>query len=68
MEIKKLQERRLALISGLQNLEEQFETIKSAIVIQRGAIGECDFWISQSEQVEVPKEVSKVGKKEKVIN
>jgi len=66
MKIEEIQERKSDLIRGLEGLYTKFEQIKVAIEIQKGAISECDYWISDVDKDNKDSEPEKEIKEEKV--
>lgn len=61
MEIKKFQDRKAELMQGLEDLIKKAEEynsliqqIKVAIDVQKGAISDCDYWISKAKENEEP--------------
>jgi hypothetical protein len=46
--MEKLQKRREDLVKGLESLLKQKHQLEEAIIVQRGAISECDYWIQES--------------------
>lgn len=58
MERVQLEKRRESLLGGLSNLERILKDNLKAIEIQKGAIGEVDYWIEEvvKEKEEEPQE------------
>lgn len=52
MNSAELKQRRANLIAGLKSLENKVVEYTRAIEIQKGALGECDYWIEVLENKE----------------